>query len=68
VSKDKAVSNKEVSQSQPTPSRRACHTPATSANALTYPPEKSTSESPDFTGGPSGAPVSAIHPVSACST
>ena len=47
-----AVSKSETSQSQPTPSRRARQMPAITAIADAYPPERSTSESPDFVGDP----------------
>ena len=58
-----AVSNSEMSQSQPTPSRRAPQSPHISASAAAYPVAMSTSESPVLTGGPSGSPVSDIHPA-----
>src|SRR6185312_8593183 len=57
ISSCSAVSYSEMSQSQPTPSRRARHSPLSNAIAETYPPDRSTIDSPLLVGGPSGSPV-----------
>jgi hypothetical protein len=61
----RAVSNSETSASQPSPSRPARWMPASIAIAATYPPERSTSDSPLFVGGPAGSPVRLIQPAMA---
>ena len=66
ISSWSATSSSETSQSQPVPSRRARQSPAMIAIAAAYPPDRSTSDSPLFVGGPSGSPVSCIQPASPC--
>jgi hypothetical protein len=68
ISSASAVSKSAMSQSQPTPSRRARQRPAMRASADTEPPERSTTESPLFTGGLPGSPVKLIQPASPCIT
>ena len=58
-----AVSSSDTSISRPTPERCASHNPAMRAAIATYPPAKSTTETPALVGGPSGAPVIDIQPA-----
>ena len=68
MSRLSAVSNSDTSTSQPMPSRCARHSALISPSAAAYPVARSTSDSPLFTGGPSGSPVRLIHPAMPCST